>query len=246
MIALFLNSRSKKTRLNETYRLFSIFVVEARFGIFQAIIIAMLNVTTAQFVFITYGSNIVQRSGTVLSPGVASISMAIFQLLASFGTLLLVDKKGRKFLLVISLAGCAISHGLMIVYLHLESVGVDTVMFNWTPIVSMTSVIFTSSIGIVPLTLVCMVESFPEKTRSFGMALGTTISNLMTFGAAKIYPILEYEIGLESCLMIFCGGCIFGVLYSILVVKETKDKELNAVDKPELPRSESFVANQNA
>lgn len=206
----------------------------------------MLNCLSAQFIFLTYGSSITKKSGTHLSPQIASICMALVQLFATFVTFILIDKRGRKFLLILSLAGCTLSHGIMISYLHLYNNGINTSQFHWIPIVCMSSLIFSASIGIVPLNFICMVESFPVKTRSFGMTVGSVFLNMFSFIITKSFPILEQSFGLEMCLMVFCGSCALGILFAIVFVEETKGKELNDVDKTELPRSESFVNSQSA
>lgn len=54
--------------------------VDSRNGMLQAIIFSILNVLTAQIVFLTYGSSVIKESGTDLSPGVASIIMGVVQL----------------------------------------------------------------------------------------------------------------------------------------------------------------------
>lgn len=215
----------------------------ARFAIFQAITFSLLNCLSGQFVFLTYGSNIIEKSGTHLSSELASISMALVQLLATFVASVLIDSKGRKMLLVVSTGGCTLSHAVMTAYLYLYNNGVDTSMFHWTPAICMSAVIFTASIGIVPLTLICMVECFPIKTRSFGVTLGTIVLNVFSFIFSKSFPILEHEISLQGCLMIFSISCALGTLFTIFFVKETKGIDLNEVtEDSKLSRIESNVA----
>lgn len=124
----------------------------------QAIVLSLVNVFTAQLIFLTYGSTIIAKSGTHLSSKGSSIFMAVVQVLATFVTYKLIDRKGRKFLLIMSLAGCAVSHAIMVAYMHLNSKGFvggsgdgsyTTFVFHLTPVLCMSSVIFMSSIGIV-------------------------------------------------------------------------------------------------
>lgn len=197
----------------------------------QAIIFTLLNILTAQFVFLSYGSEIMAKSGTNLPPGASSIFMALVQLCATMVTYVLIDKKGRKFLLIISLVGCSLSHSIMIAYIHLNNHGVHIAMFHWTPILCMASVIFMASIGIVPLTFICMAESFPSKMRPFGMTFGNVVLNIFTFIVMKTYPILQETFGLQACLMLFAVCCALGTIYVTIVVEETKGKELNETNE---------------
>lgn len=219
-----------------------LFSVQVRYAMFQAVMFGLLQCLSAHFTFLTYGSKIIEQSGTHLSSEVSSISMALVQMFATFVTFVLIDRKGRKFLLIISLVGCALGHGAMIAYLYLHNNGFDTSMFHWTPIICMSSIILAASIGIIPLTFICMAEMFPPKTRSFGLTFGTAVLNIILFLITKAFPVLMEAIGLQGCLMIFCVSCTFGTLFAILFVEETKGKDLNMINEAQLPRNESFVA----
>lgn len=206
------------------------FSVKSRRGFLQAIIISLLNVLSAQVVFLTYGTSIIAKSGTTLPAGESSIFMAVVQLIAAFVTYELIDRKGRKFLLITSLVGCAISHGIMIAYMYLKSHNIsddDIPLFDWTPILCMASVIFMSSIGLIPLTFICMAESFPSKMRPFGMTFGSVAINMLAFVLFKMYPLVEKSIGLQACLMVFCLSSTIGTIYVTIFVEETKGKEMN-------------------
>lgn len=215
------------------FRLFfffsNFFAAKSRRGIVQGVVFSLLNVLTAQFIFLTYGSEIMSSSGTTLPTGASSIFMALVQLLATFGTYVLIDKTGRKFLLILSLIGCAVSHASMVAYLYFKSHvnGHNTSLFHSIPILAMASVIFMASIGIIPLSFICMAESYSTKMRPFGMTFGNVVLNIITFIVIKMYPILQHSIGLPMCLMLFCACCALGAIYVKLFVEETKGKDLN-------------------
>lgn len=161
--------------------------------------------------------------------------MAVAQLIATFVAYILIDRKGRKFLMVVSMLGCTLGHGVMIAYLYLHNNGVDTSMFHWTPIICMSFVVFTSSIGIIPLLFICMAEIFPPKTRSIGLTFGNTVTNILYFASNKSYPILQEVIELQGCLIMFCISCAMGTIFALLCVKETNGKDLNTSDDVKLP-----------
>lgn len=188
--------------------------------------IPLLNQLSAAYTFLTYGTNIIKQSGTNLPPKTASIALALVTVVGAFLTSQLVDRKGRKFLLVFSMIGCTLGHASMIVYLYLYQHGYDTSMFQWAPVASMSFILLVSA-GIIPLTFICLVEAFPVKVRSFGVTLGNIAINLFGFLTIKTFPILDEMIGLKSCLFIFFICCAFGSLYIIFCVDETKGKELN-------------------
>lgn len=202
---------------------------ETRKGMIQALIFPLLNQLCGAYIFLTYGTTIIANSGTHLSSQMSTISLAVVQIIGTFLTLQLVDSKGRKFLLIISLAGCAIGHATMVTYLHLTDHGFDTSAFHFVPVVCMAFVVLISSIGIVPLTLICLVEQFPIKTRSFGITFGNVAINMISFTIVKAFPILTEIIKLQGCLLICCISSTLGVAFMALYVDETKGKDLNVL-----------------
>lgn len=152
---------------------------------------------------------------------------------ATFTTYKLIDSKGRKFLLILSLVGCSLSHAIMVAYMQINGHLSDgsalktSVIFQFTPVFCMAMVIYMSSIGIVPLTFICTAESFPAKVRPFGMTFGNITLNFCAFLLFKVYPPLDEQIGLQACLIIFCISSTLGTIYVAILVEETKGKSLD-------------------
>lgn len=187
---------------------------------------SLVNTLTAQYLLLAYGSIIIAKSGTTLPSGASSIFIAIVQLFATFVTYVAIDKMGRKFLLIMSLVGCTVTHLILVAHMHLHNSSEQKTLFNWTPILCMSTILFMSSMGIVP-TLTYLSEYFPTKVRSIGMIFGSITANVFSFILIKVYPKMEHSIGLQACLMIFCVSCALGAIYIAVFVKETKGKELN-------------------
>lgn len=186
---------------------------------------------SASFIFQTYGSNIIAESGTSLPSGWSSIAFAIVQLLGTYFSAIYIDTKGRRCLLIISMAGSLIGHLIMAAYVYLHYYGIDVSMLHWTPIICMSFIIFISSIGIVPLTTICTVECFPIKLRSFGLTFGNVLLNAIGFVVTKMYPIVSEMIGLSNCSVIFGVSCLLSAIFMILYSDETKGKELNEIER---------------
>lgn len=217
-------------KIGSFYLVSFLFPVNSRYGFVQAIMLSLLNNLTGLVVFLTYGTIIIRKSGTHLPSGGPSVIIGAVQLIAGFITYKLIDRKGRKFLLTVSMVGCAISHGIMVAYMYVKEhagFGEHTSIFQWTPVLCMASVIFMASIGLSPLTFICMAESFPSRVRPIGMTFGTIVINAFAFIMFKIYPWMQETLGLQTCMIIFCIGCTLGTIYIVICVEETRGKELN-------------------
>lgn len=187
---------------------------------------SLVNTLTAQYLLLAYGSVIIAKSGTSLPSGASSIFIAVVQLFSTFVTYMAIDKMGRKFLLITSLVGCAITHLVMVAHMHLRNSSDQKSLVDWIPIISMSTVLFMSSMGIVP-TLTYLSEYFSSKVRPIGMTVGSIAANLFSFILIKVYPKMEQSIGLEACFLLFCVSCALGTVYVAVFVNETKGIELN-------------------
>lgn len=107
----------------------------------------------------SYTNKIFEDAKVTLAPNTASIIVASFQLFANCVTMVLVDRAGRKSLITISALGTAIGLICMGLYdLYKEQLAA----YNWISIVSFSTIIFCSSIGMLPLTYVILGEILPK------------------------------------------------------------------------------------
>lgn len=120
---------------------------------------------TGNMIILTYASSIFTSTNIGFSPNSSAILLAIAQLIGNSLTTRLVDTLGRKFLIITSLAGCAFCLLTTSVYLYLEDNGYNLTFIRWTPVVALSLSIFTGSIGLIPLTNVCIVEILPQKVQ---------------------------------------------------------------------------------
>lgn len=122
---------------------------------------------TASTAISSYAVIIFKKLGSSINPYMSSILLAVSLTFGSLVTTHLADKLGRKKLNLISLLCSA--HGLFItaIYHYLNINGFNlSKSFGWIPIISLCFVIFVSSAGVIPLSLICGLESLPAKVRT--------------------------------------------------------------------------------
>ena len=140
----------------------------------------------------------------------------IFTLLA----MLLVDKLGRKPLMLIGSAGLCI---LYIVVVQMLAAGSTSV--SWF----LLSAIGVYAMSLAPVTWVLISEIFPNKVRG----VATSIAVLSLWAAYFIlvftFPILFDKLG-DSTFYIYSAICLIGFVFVILKVKETKGKTLEEME----------------
>lgn len=112
-----------------------------------------------------YSVVIFQESGTHIDPHISTIILGAVQVIGNLSSTSLVDSLGRKALLIISLVGCTMGLSAMSTYLYLDTLDFDLTIVQWIPVASLCFVIFSSSVGIVPLMMLCIVERLPAEVK---------------------------------------------------------------------------------
>lgn len=118
---------------------------------------------SANLAIINYAVMTFARVGTQLDPYTSSIMLAVALICGSLTTTYLADKIGRKKLNLISLMGSAFGLQTTALYYYLNLIGYNLSAYAFIPVVCLSFVIFISSVGIVPLSLICSVEYLPSK-----------------------------------------------------------------------------------
>lgn len=115
------------------------------------------------FTISSYAAIIFKATGSTIEPNLSAIIMGSVQIFGTYFASSLIDRLGRKMLLLISTCGTTI--GLLITgtYAYLSSNGYNVDGFNLLPVVSLSFVIFVAAIGIIPVPYVLVNEIFPRK-----------------------------------------------------------------------------------
>lgn len=129
--------------------------------------ILFCQVFSAMPLLIVYASIIFQLSGSDLDPNISTIIMGTIQLVGSLLAITLVDHIGRRILLILSSTGCTLGLLTMGCYGYVGYMGYDVGHLGWITVASLSMVLFSGSIGLVPLTLVVSIEVLPPKVFLF-------------------------------------------------------------------------------
>lgn len=111
-----------------------------------------------------YGANIFRDSGSTFDPNVSTVIMGSVQLLGTISALFFIDKFGRRFLLVISTVGCAMGlSGLGAFNYLVEHDNYNMDDYSWIPVTSISIGLFFSCVGIIPVTVILIIELLPTE-----------------------------------------------------------------------------------
>lgn len=178
---------------------------------------------------LAYTEYIFAAAGTNFSPDVSSIIIGVVLFLASFGGPLIVDRKGRKFLLICSASGCMLSEAVLGLYFYLLDKSVSLEKVSWLPVICLMVYTITFNIGFGPLPYTITSEILPSNVK-FSLATITGFTGwLVSFLVTKFFSDLNNILGRGETFWLFSGFCFVALIFIILVVPETKGKSFQEI-----------------
>lgn len=143
-------------------KLFSVDPVSVRAMLIGPTLMAVSQFS-GTFTLVSYAATIFKESGSNLNPNVSSIILGCLQIAGTISTYFLIERIGRKVLLTISSSGAAIGLSVMGIYCYLSKHNVDVSQYNWIPVITLSFVIYISSIGIIPVPYIIISEVLPRR-----------------------------------------------------------------------------------
>lgn len=184
-------------------------------------IMAILSNTQAVF-DITPGSSLSSSESAIVVGGI--------QVVASVGTSSLVDRLGRRPLLLVSTSGCAASLAIMgaYQYIHLRT-DADTAAYDWLPLGCVVVFLVAYSLGVGPLPIAMMGEMFPTNIKGLAVSIGSMLIAVCFLVVTKLYQVAVDGVGSYTTFWFFAGVSATGIPFVFLLVPETKGKSLENI-----------------
>ena len=158
----------------------------------------------------------VARDGQLLQTVFIGGVNLVFTLLA----MLLVDKVGRKPLMLAGAAGLAVLYLVVV-----RMLGAGSTRVSWY----LLAAIGTYALSLAPVTWVLIAEVFPGKIRGAATTLAVLCLWAAYFVLVFTFPPLFARLG-DKTFYIYAAVCAVGALFVALKVKETKGKTLEELE----------------
>lgn len=217
-------------------------------GTIKAMLISFVFVLCQQFcgflIILTYAVHIFQQAGTSLTPHSSAIIVGLLQLTAAWISSLLVDRAGRKILLVTSMVGMGLSLTTLGTYLFLQDDSWDVSVLGWIPILALSLHVMAYAIGIGPVPFIVMSEIFSPEIRGLATSNIQLIGTSLSFATVKLYPFLKDIFQIYGLFWFLSIWCYILTFFLIFLVPETKGKTLQAIVR-QLNNEESPVESEH-
>uniref|UniRef100_A0A1Y1L745 Major facilitator superfamily (MFS) profile domain-containing protein n=1 Tax=Photinus pyralis TaxID=7054 RepID=A0A1Y1L745_PHOPY len=174
---------------------------------------------------------ILEDAAAIIPASTAAIVFAALMLLACTLSAFLIDKVGRKILLLSSSFLTGLSLLVLASYFAIKENNIDVTDYNWVPVaaVMVYAVTFKYGLGLIPIVMTA--ELFPTNIK----ALGCTLSDAMyvTAGASSVYlfHFLHRNFGMNVPFFLFGCSCLLVGVFVVFVIPETKGKTLDEIQK---------------
>lgn len=203
-------------------------------GLMIGTILMAVSQFSGTFTISNYAATIFSKSGSTVDPNLSAIIFGCLQVLGTLCASSLIDKLGRKILLLVSTTGTAIGLVITGIYSYLGHEGYDISSFNLLPVISLSLIIFIAAIGVIPVPYVLVNEIFPRKIRKVAATMCTCTVNIFAFVMLRTFPIMLSRFHLYGCMWFFAAVSLFGLIFTIFAITETKGKNLDTIETNEV------------
>jgi len=171
----------------------------------------------AQEIFASAGFDI---NGTLKS----IVATGIINLLFTLAALPLVDRLGRRKLMLLGAAG------LTVIYVLIAGAYALGIM-GWPVLLLVLAAIAIYARTLAPVTWVLLAEIFPNRVRGLAMSVGTLALWIACFLLTYTFPLLNAGLGAAGSFLLYGIICALGLFFIWRKVPETKGVTLEALEE---------------
>ncbi|XP_011160838.1 facilitated trehalose transporter Tret1 isoform X2 [Solenopsis invicta] len=187
------------------------------------------------YVILFYAVSVLENIGIDVNEYAASVGMGVIRLFASILGAGLANSFGRKILAFVSGFGMATAAVGVALSFRFE-------LQSWVPLLCIGMHVGTSMIGFLTLPWVMTSELYPLRFRGSLGGLTTSIAQILTFVAIKMYPDLHAIVGLEFTMWIFGAAGVLGAVFALMILPETRGRSLDDIEMKFSSRSNDDVS----
>lgn len=175
-------------------------------------------------VIFNYAEDVFSAAGYKVSAILFNIVVTgVVNLLFTFAAIALVDKTGRRKLMLIGAAGLAVIYTLLGTGYHLGSQGLPM-------LVLVVAAIACYAMSLAPVTWVVISEIFPNRVRGEAMSVAVTSLWIASFVLTYTFPFLNKTVGSAGTFWVYASICVAGFLFIQRRLPETKGKTLEEIE----------------
>ncbi len=192
-------------------------------GVVLAVAQQLIGVNTV----IYYAPTILKFTGLSTNSAITqALSVGITNLLFTIVAVLLLDKVGRRALLLLGTAGCILALAMLGVFFSSSSLQRSD---SWIALVCLIVYIASFAIGLGPVFWLMISEIFPLRVRSPAMSVSTVGNWASNFLVSSFFLTLVDAISREGTFWLYAGLGLLALIFFVFRVPETRGRSLEEI-----------------
>jgi sugar porter (SP) family MFS transporter len=177
---------------------------------------------------IYYAPTIISSTGLANAASIlATVGIGVVNVLTTIVAILIIDRVGRKPLLLVGLAGMIVSLGIIGAAFLLPAL---SGIASWITLVGLMLYVAAFAVSFGPLLWVMLPEIFPLKARGAGAGVSAFANWGANFVVAQAFLPLVALVGETAVFWILAGLCVVAALFIHFLVPETRGRSLEAIE----------------
>lgn len=194
-------------------------------GVFLMVFQQMTGINAIMF----YAESIFKQAN-VQNGDLGSVLVGVVQVLFTAVAAVIMDRAGRKLLLMISGVCMALSTAAFGVYFYLLEQPQPQTQLAWLALLSMGVFITGFALGWGPIPWLLMSEILPVKVRGFAGAVCVLTNWTMAFVVTKSFTDMMTLLTSAGTFWLFSFMCVLNLVFTTFFVPETKGKTLEQIE----------------
>ncbi|XP_028137263.1 facilitated trehalose transporter Tret1-2 homolog [Diabrotica virgifera virgifera] len=198
---------------------------EKRYAMLLALIPIMIQVFSGVTVLVQFMAPIFIAAGTKYNSNHLAIVVGSIKVVSFIIVSFVVEKTGRRYMLLISAIGSSIPLSMLGGFFYLKHINSSWIAsLQWIPLTSIVGFMITYSLGIGTIPMAIMGELFTPDVRAAGVSFIMTMLGICLFCATASFPIINEFLGLYWCIWMYSVFCLAGATFIYFMIPETKGK----------------------
>ena len=187
--------------------------------------LAVLQQVTGINTILYYAPTILTMTGYQGATGaiLATMGIGVVFVIFTVVSLPLIDRLGRRILLIAGLIGMAVGLLIMAYSFHVVQ---SSAMIHWLTLGGMLLYIASFAFSLGPIMWLMISEIYPLKVRGLGASLATCFNWLSNLIVAFTFLSIVQAIGVSTTFMIYFVMCLVSIVFVYFFVPETKGMTL--------------------
>jgi sugar porter (SP) family MFS transporter len=192
-------------------------------GLVMAIAQQLIGVNTV----IYYAPTILKLTGLSTTSAITqALSVGITNVIFTIVAILILDKVGRRPLLIIGTIGCVVALVALGIFFASPTLKHD---FSGYALICLIVYIASFAVGLGPVFWLMISEIFPLKVRSAAMSVSTVANWAANFLVSTFFLTLTGAITIEGTFWLYAGFGVAAIIFFAARLPETKNRSLEEI-----------------